>query len=783
MTIQLKGRIARTIFENTSGFYRIVLVDITEITDTSYQEPDIVAVGIMNEIADGEIYQFTGDLVDHPKYGQQIHVTYYERCLPENDHLIRFLSSSTFKGIGPKIAEKIVALYPTDNPIEAIIENPEPLSTIKNLSATNREAFVRHLKRQYGSQKILLQLFSYGIPAKLAHTLLDRYHEETLERLTSHPYQMAQEVDGLGFAQADRIARELGISPKTPDRLRLALYESVLTHNYATGNTFVDAKTLLDVSISLLETSQAIEIDPSLVADELKHLLDEEILLHIDHRIFHKSLFLAEDGIANNILRLMATNTDTISQKAMDDAIMAAEKSQSIHYDATQREAIQKALTEPVFILTGGPGTGKTTILKGILEAYAKLNHLSAKDPSTDSPILLAAPTGRAARRMNEVTGLKSATLHRHLGLNEGGKEVADDDLDTAFAVVDEFSMVDSWLANQFFGRLPSGCKLLLVGDYDQLPSVGPGQVLADLLATPTIPHIRLEKIYRQDASSTISYLASDIKNGQISTSLFEKMPDRSFIAGPPTQISKQITQIVTKAIASGIPSTDIQVLAPMYQGSAGIYQLNDHLQALINPAKPNELAFSHTLPHHEEIFRIGDRVLHLVNDSEANVFNGDIGVITDLIPAKYSESKQDELHLVFDGGDIIYPKKDWGNITLAYAMSIHKSQGSEFSLVVTVLSHQHKRMLKRNLLYTAITRAKKKLIMVGDRAAYEMAIQQADNTRMTYLRERFEKPAVTNELDTHTHTNTYRLTPNNYTTIDPMIGLDKEAISAFFDR
>lgn len=399
-----------------------------------------------------------------------------------------------------------------------------------------------------------------------------------------------------------------------------------------------------------------------------------------------------------------------------------------------QQEAIAKALTSKVFLLTGGPGTGKTTVIRGILQAYANLHQIDLD--KKDLPILLAAPTGRAARRMNELTGLPSATIHRHLGLNgDNDYQAMEDYLDCDLLIVDEFSMVDLWLANQLLAAISSTTQVIIVGDSDQLPSVGPGQVLSDLLKVNSLPQIALQKIFRQSQESTIVNLADQMRRGILAADFRDKKADRSYFEAQAAFIPDMIQKIVLSAIKSGIPAEEIQILAPMYKGQAGINHLNQLMQELLNPLQgQTEFLFNDT--H----FRKGDKVLHLVNDAQLNVFNGDIGYITDLIPAKYTESKQDELILDFDGSEVTYPRNEWLKLTLAYAMSIHKSQGSEFQVVILPITRQSGRLLQRNLIYTAITRSKSKLIMLGEFAAFDYAIKNEGDKRQTYLVERFQE-------------------------------------------
>ena len=348
--------------------------------------------------------------------------------------------------------------------------------------------------------------------------------------------------------------------------------------------------------------------------------------------------------------------------------------------------------------------------------------------------------------------------------------------------------MVDTWLANQLFSNISSTSKILIVGDSDQLPSVSPGQVLADLLQVPSIPQTRLERIYRQSEESTIVTLASQIRQGILPADFTQKKADRSYFEIASNQIPATIEKILDAAIRSGIPARDIQVLAPMYRGAAGIDAINQLMQELLNPLQKGQISFEAS----QFQYRSGDKVIHLVNDAEVNVFNGDLGYITDLIPGKYTESKQDEMMIDFDGNEVSYPRNEWYKIRLAYAMSIHKSQGSEFPVVFLPITSDSKRMLERNLIYTAITRAKSKLILLGELQAFDYATKHIGTARKTYLIERFSDLTESseeinepiheteNQIDPH---QPYILTEENWTSIPAMIGISQDDLDEFFGK
>ena len=788
MEVYFTGTIERIIFENISNFYRILLLEIEDTNAEDFDDFEIIVTGTMADVIEGEEYTFWGQIVQHSKYGEQLQITRYERAKPTSKGLVKYFSSSHFKGIGLKTAQKIVDIY-GENTIDKILEHPEKLQSISGLSAKSREAFISTLRHNYGTEMILAKLANYGIPNKLAIQILDEYKEETLDIVENYPYQLVEDIKGLGFTIADQLAEELGIESQSPERFRAGIIHSLLNSCMESGDTYVEARDLLEQTINLLESSRLVELDPNQVALELSHLVEEEKIQQIATKIFDNSLFYAEEGIHKHLMRILERKEDKDENKeSIQRYISTVEKELGIQYDTIQKQAICDAIQNKVFILTGGPGTGKTTVINGIIAVYALLEGLDLKKKSS-LPIILAAPTGRAARRMNELTGLPSATIHRHLGMTgDDDTSHLEDYLDADFIIVDEFSMVDTWLANQLFSNISSTSKILIVGDSDQLPSVSPGQVLADLLQIPSIPQTRLERIYRQSEESTIVTLASQIRQGILPADFTQKKADRSYFEIVSNQIPATIEKILDAAIRSGIPARDIQVLAPMYRGAAGIDAINQLMQELLNPLQKGQISFEAS----QFQYRSGDKVIHLVNDAEVNVFNGDLGYITDLIPGKYTESKQDEMMIDFDGNEVVYPRNEWYKIRLAYAMSIHKSQGSEFPVVFLPITSASKRMLERNLIYTAITRAKSKLILLGELQAFDYATKHIGTARKTYLIERFSdltesseelnEPILepTNQINPH---QSYRLTEDNWTSIPVMIGISQDDLDEFFGK
>lgn len=455
--------------------------------------------------------------------------------------------------------------------------------------------------------------------------------------------------------------------------------------------------------------------------------------------MYFPPLFYAEKGVVKAIGKLMA-QTEYEEQFPESEFLLALgelEERLGVQYAPSQREGIQKALLSPMLLLTGGPGTGKTTVIKGIVELYAELHgcSLNPGDYKKDEgfPVLLVAPTGRAAKRMSEATGLPAVTIHRLLKWNgqEGFDHNEENPINGKLLIVDEVSMVDLWLAHQLFKSLPASIQVVLVGDEDQLPSVGPGQVLKDLLHSEAVPTVRLTDVYRQEEGSSIIDLAHEIKKGRLPSDLTNQQGDRSFIRCYGAQITDVVKQVCGNAVKKGYTAKDIQVLAPMYKGPAGIDKMNEVLQELFNPASQQR----RELKHGDVTYRVGDKVLQLVNQPDSNVFNGDMGEIVSVFFAKENTEKQDMLVISFEGNEVTYTKQDFNQITHAYCCSIHKSQGSEFPIVVLPIVKSYYRMLRRNLLYTAVTRSKQFLILCGEEEAFQIGVNRnEDSIRQTNL-------------------------------------------------
>ncbi|MCO6541386.1 MAG: ATP-dependent RecD-like DNA helicase [Lactobacillus sp.] len=777
------GKLKAVFFEKPEDYFKIMMIDVQE-TSFDWKDHEIVVTGNFDELDEEQQYKFWGQKVKHPKYGQQFKCDHYQKNNPtDRKSLIAYFSSASFPGIGIKTAKKIVDLL-GDNAIEVILTDPKAVDQLP-LNAAKKRILIEQITATYQSEEVILQLNRLGFGNKLAFKIYHEYGAETLSTLQQNPYQLIHDIRGIGFKRADNLAARFNLPFDYPQRIEAGLLQTLNLLINATGNTYVEKTELQQETLRMLNESRPENINQDQLLVGLTSLIDKGQIKYDNECYFPRYLYDDEWLIAQQLKVIdKSFEAPNFSLTQVQAVLQKIEKKLHITYDQNQLEAIFQGLNSSILLLTGGPGTGKTTIINGLVAAFAKLHDYSLDiDDYQDEPfpIRLAAPTGRAAKHLFESTGLAASTIHRLLGLT-GQEDLSKVELDYIpgkLLIIDETSMVDTELFKLLVSVIPSGMQIILVGDQDQLPSVGPGQVFSDLIASQAFNTVKLDKIYRQSEDSTIITLAHEVNDGTIKENLFNNFPDRSFIECNAQQVGNVLQQIVVKSQAKGFSWNKLQVLAPMYRGPAGIDKLNQILQNTLNPK--NERTKTVTLGDTE--YRIGDKIVHLVNNVEANVFNGEIGKIVGITLAKdlpVSEKGQGDLiHLDFDGQQVDYHKSDLGNIALAYCTSIHKAQGSEFDLVIVVLVNQHTRMLKRNLLYTAITRAKSKLIMLGNRQAYENAINDNSGLRNTMLQARVQnifdikkEPSVS-QTALKKDDCILTLEDIRQNTIDPLIGMD----------
>ena len=603
------GRPIVTIFHNATNMYSIVRVKIQE-TNIQYEEKEIIIVGYFPKLGDDELYRFTGNMKSHPKYGIQFQVETFEKEVPTTEQgIIHYLSSDLFTGIGRKTAETIVEKLGV-NALNKILEDPDALDVVPRLTGEKKLQIRQTIEENLGLERVMVRLNEWGFGPQLGMKIYQAYREETITLLTENPYRLIEEVEGVGFIRADELGSKLGITGNHPDRIKAAVFHVLTNAALSEGHVYLEAEHVLPMVKDMLEQSQRIEIPYEAISQACIEMREDSKICGEETRMYMPSLYFSEVGIASKILELKEKNklAENFSRDEIRKAIGDIEEQLGVSYAPTQIQAIETALNSAVMILTGGPGTGKTTVVRGLVEVYAELHGLSLNpktyvDKEEPFPIVLAAPTGRAAKRLAESTGLPAMTIHRLLGFNGQEKdEETEREVVGRLIIIDEMSMVDTWLAHQLLKALHEDVQVVFVGDQDQLPPVGPGQVLKDLLASKQIPTVELTDVYRQAEGSTIIEMAHQIKKGIVPPTLTAKTSDRSFIQASASQVTSVVTQIVKSAVAKGQAIRDIQVLAPMYRGPAGIDNLNKEIQQLVNPndGTRKELVFGDT------IYRIG---------------------------------------------------------------------------------------------------------------------------------------------------------------------------------
>jgi exodeoxyribonuclease V alpha subunit len=746
----IKGTLISTIYHQSESLYTVARIRVKE-TNENYTEKEVMVTGILPMLREDELYIFYGKFKDHPKYGKQYDVEFFKKEMPQSkEAMIQYLSSDLFKGIGKKTAEHIVEVM-GDDTIQKLLESPELISEIPKLTEDQAKNLYKALLENRGLEQVMMLVQPYGIGPQLAMKIFQTYQEEAAAVIKHEPYRLIEDVPGIGFHRADEIAKGIGMQMNHPDRIQAACHFLLREQGTDMGHAFLPVEFLLEEVRKLLADGKN-TVDEMSIFREIQNMETEQRLILKENVVYLPSLYFAERGFAQKINALIQNQNDdyTLSEEKMDSELVNLEKRLAVTYADSQKEAIKKALTSSLMVLTGGPGTGKTTVIKGIVELYGEIHGVSLNPEDYRGketfPILLVAPTGRAAKRMTESTGIPAHTIHRLLGWKGAGhfEKNEDEPVEGKLLIVDEMSMVDIWLAYSLSKALPEHIQIIFVGDEDQLPSVGPGQVLKDLLATSHIPKVRLTEIYRQSEGSSIIRLAHEMKKGSVPKDLLTPQNDRRFFPCSGEQVFQAIMQVCENAIKKGYTSKDIQVLAPMYKGPVGIDRLNLELQRLFNPEKERQrqLQVAHVF------YRKGDKVLQLVNQPEDQVFNGDIGEIVAIIYAKENTEKEDKIVIAFDEIEVTYKRNEFHHFTHAFCCSIHKSQGSEYPIVVLPVVKSYYRMLRRNLLYTAITRSKEYLILCGEEEAFSWAVERSDDTeRYSGLQQRLNETFLEKDL------------------------------------
>ena len=670
----------------------------------------------------GQLLEIEGEWVKHPKFGQQFKATTYKTVAPtEISGIEKFLASGAINGIGPAMAKKIVAEF-GEKTLEIIAKSPNELLKVPGIGKKTAEKISASYLEQSELTEIMVWLENHGISNTYAGKIFAKYGSFAIDIMEKDIYRLFQDIEGIGFLTADKLAFNLGIQREDKRRI-ISGIDYALMQLCNNGHCCIPEMALVD------KTAKILQVNNQIIFTILKERIDNGSLntevVGGETLIYPPYLYYAEKKVAMRLLQLQQA-TEPLSEDNLSLFIKVWEKDNQIQLAQKQKEAIKACLHHGVLVLTGGPGTGKTTVIKGIL-SILKAQGLK---------IRLAAPTGRAAKRLSETTGQKALTIHRLLEANNlaqddnlqlGFSKDIDDQLDADVIILDEVSMVDIVLMHHFLNAVPDGCRIILVGDTDQLPAVGPGSVLKDIIRSQKIPAIRLDEIFRQAQTSMIIQNAHIINAGRL-PDLRKQYSDFVFYElNDDTSITQKILDLCTKDLPhEGFDVLkDVQVLSPMHRFLCGVENLNLMLQEQLNPKKnQDELKYS------SQTFRFGDKVMHIRNNYQKNVFNGDIGFIQDINNEKLTVDYFDHI--------VTYEKNELNELTLAYASSVHKSQGSEYKVVIIPLSTSHYIMLQRNLLYTAITRAKQKVIIIGSKKALMTAIQSnRTQKRYTLLAER----------------------------------------------
>lgn len=676
----------------------------------------VTLTGSLLDVPVGSVLLVDGDWRVDPKYGQQFVAQSWTEVMPATLYGIeKYLGSGLVKGIGPAYAKAIVSRFGLET-IDVIENEIERLLEVPRLGKKRMEKIRESWEKQKDIKEVMVFLQGHGVSTAFAAKIYRKYEKDSIAKVKENPYQLADDIWGIGFKTADSIASKMGYEKNDPRRCRSGILYT-LNELAEEGHVYAEPEQLVEAAVKLLEAEETPVRQALATMTEAKDVIADSDVIYLP------PFYHAENGSAKRLQSLLSSTSLFSSDVAAEPEAVYGSKSGGIVYDEVQQAAIQKALDSKVMVLTGGPGTGKTTTTQGIIAAF-KARHMS---------ILLAAPTGRAAKRMTEATGMEAKTIHRLLEYNpmDGYKRNDENPLEGDALIVDECSMIDILLFYNLMKAIPSNMRLILVGDIDQLPSVGAGNVLRDIIDSRQIPVVRLTRIFRQAQSSRIVMNAHAINAGQFPNIKNGLDTDFFFINQEDAdEMVKLIIGLVRDRLPKkyGYPPKEIQVLTPMQRGTVGAGNLNIELQNALNPT-------GSSLARGGYIFRQGDKVMQIRNNYDKNVFNGDIGYITAV------DTNERTLTVTFDSRLVEYDITELDEIVLAYAITIHKSQGSEFPVVVMPVTMKHFVMLQRNLIYTGITRAKKICVLVGTTKALAYAVRnQTVSKRNTKLKERLNE-------------------------------------------
>lgn len=763
------GDVDRVIFMSADTRFHVLRVNVSK-TNTQFKD-DAIVTGHFHDIQETESYKFTGKVTQHARFGEQFSATEFKKEIPNTSHgLVQYFSSDKFPGVGEKTAEKIVDALGLDA-LSKIVKDDNALNEVRGLTKAKKLQITDTVRSSNVADEAYLLMIKLNIEPSKRSKIIDTYKEDTLNVLENHPYQLVSDIFGIGFKKADQIALNAGIEPDDPERLVAGVMHTLNDEITSNGHTYIMHEELKEKTLERLNTS-GIYFRGDDVAVAAEQLALNKKLVITEDRVTLPNIYYSEHKAAEKVSSILAHNPDELDLEHAKDVISGIEKTLSIDYNDKQRHAILNALTEKVSIITGGPGTGKTTIVKGIITLYQEIFEYEDYDSyePKNYPVKLVAPTGRASKRMADTSGIEASTIHRLIGWGQDTAvdDIIDNEIEAELIIVDEMSMVDTWLFYQFIQNVMPHTKLVFVGDSAQLPSVGPGTVFKDLIGSGTIKTTVLDTVYRQGEGSSIVKLAYDIDKG-VPMNINDKFKDRLFIPAGTNQIADVVDTVVSKAVKKGYDMRDIQVLAPIYRGPAGINILNQLLQKILNPESEDktELEFG------DKIFRTGDKVIQLINRTEDNIFNGDSGIIDGIYFKDTADVDKDTLVVDYDNTKIAYERSDLTELSHAYCTSIHKAQGSEYPIVIMPIVSSYYHMLMKNIIYTGITRAKESLILCGDANAFYSAIKREGIPRNTMLQQFLQKYCKVYKEDPEELPEYLTEEMIENMTIDPMIGME----------
>ena len=716
----IKGNINKIIFQGENGYK----IGLFKVSDASYEYADFIGItisftGYFHELNEQDTYMLYGKLFNHPKYGEQFNIDHYERCMPEEkDSIIEFLSSSIFKGIGDKTAIKIVEVL-GDSTLSTILERPDNLLLIPGVTKKQIDILHKALVDYESSYTTILKLNDIGFVTKDSMLIYNKYKGNTLSNIEEDLYQLTRDIRDINFKKIDMIALRQNYDRDDIRRIKSAILYTMEEMCNLLGHSYLDIKDIYSYTIRVLGNN----ISEEIFIEAMNSLILNLFVIKDDIRYYLKEMWDAEDNIVKRVKYLI--NKDKKVIKKIDNFIEDLEKDMNITYDEVQLTAVKEAMLQNFLIITGGPGTGKTTIIKSIVEMYKNINKLSYGALSKE--VVLLAPTGRAAKRLSTQAVFPASTIHSFLKWNKESNKFSVNEYsksDAKVAIIDEASMIDVYLFDSLLKGLKLDTTIIIVGDYNQLPSVGPGQLLKDLIEANSRDVVYLKQLYRQKDGSNIIKLAYDINDGVVEESVFDKGKDLKLFET--NNIMSTIRDIAVKHKDDDYK--EFQILVPMYKTINGIDNINKVLQDMFNPKSSSKKEISIG----ENVYREGDKILQLVNMPDEKIYNGDIGIIDSI--------NKKEMIVDFDGNSVKFTPSNYGMFKHGYAISIHKSQGSEFNTVVIPVVGGYGKMLYRKLYYTAVTRSKNNLYIVGDLNALRVASNNNySDIRKTSIKEKLE--------------------------------------------